>query len=303
VKRRPLSAAEVRARNLARVPTTHGSDKHSASYEAANANLQTHVTGTGSPHTAAGVGAEASGAVATHAALTTGVHGLGAMSQIADAASDGNTYGRKNGAWSVAGGGSTPPWYGKIYGCLGDGNPDWTLRGMLNNPIHATPTNIAITVARCSYFRAPAALTVNKIRWFGVGATTGLYHVAVYRVSDGARMAILDDFNTAAQTWGAGAFSCTLASGVLYLLAVSVDTTGTTAGVGCLSATAGRIGALPESWPGNLDIDLATPCINPLAFVQFAVSAGVLPATLPTRVLQAAWTGGMPAFFLDNNNA
>jgi hypothetical protein len=40
-------------------------------------------------------------------------------------------------------------------------------------------------------------------------------------------------------------------------IAVSVDTVGTTAGMHCMSATTGRIGVLPQSWPGNLDIDLA----------------------------------------------
>jgi hypothetical protein len=42
-----------------------------AGKEPANSNIQAHVTGTGSPHTAAGVGAEAAGAVAAHDGLTT----------------------------------------------------------------------------------------------------------------------------------------------------------------------------------------------------------------------------------------
>jgi hypothetical protein len=41
--------------------TTH---THTGTYEPANANIQTHVTGTGSPHTAAGVGADAAGTAA-----------------------------------------------------------------------------------------------------------------------------------------------------------------------------------------------------------------------------------------------
>jgi hypothetical protein len=36
----------------ARTPTTHGSEKHSASYEAANANIQTHVTSAHAPSNA-----------------------------------------------------------------------------------------------------------------------------------------------------------------------------------------------------------------------------------------------------------
>jgi hypothetical protein len=175
---------------------------------------------------------------------------------------------------------------------------------MLHNPVHATPTNISITVARCAFFKPDTNIVVNKIRWFGVGLTTGLYHVAVYRVSDGARMFILDDFNTAAQAWGSGAVAgVTLAAGVLYLVAVSVDTVGTTAGVACHSSSTGRIGIIPTNWPGNLDIDAASPKIDAMGFCQFAVTAGALPATLPTLVLQAAWTGGMPCFLLDANNA
>ncbi len=44
--------------------------------EAADAAIQSHITGTGSPHTAAGVGAEAAGAVSSHAGLVDGTaHG------------------------------------------------------------------------------------------------------------------------------------------------------------------------------------------------------------------------------------
>lgn len=306
----------------------HGLNAAAVGAEAANANIQTHVTGTGSPHTPAGVGAEPAGAVATHAAVaaphsghviiagqlggtagTPDVRGLRTttgptlltMAGVAD-----GQYLKRNGATIDGGtpsGGATPAWKGAIAAAWKDGDPHWILNSMLHNPVHATPTNIAITVARCAFFKLDTPLVVQKIRWFGVGATTGFYHVAVYRVSDLARMAILDDFNTAAQTWGSGAFSCTLAAGELYLLAVSVDTVGTTAGVHCHSGTTGRIGIIPTDWPGNLDINAASPKIDAMGFCQFAVTAGALPATLPTLVLQAAWTGGFPAFFLDNNNA
>jgi hypothetical protein len=82
-----------------------------------------------------------------------------------------------------------------------------------------------------------------------------------------------------------------------------VNATGTTAGVQCIGATTGRIGVLGTAWPGNLDVDLATPIINPFCFSQFAVTAGALPATAGTLAARAAWAGGMPAFWLDNNNA
>ena len=46
-----------------------------------------------------------------------------------------------------------------------------------------------------------------------------------------------------------------------------------------------------------------SPKVEPFGFCQFAVMTGALPATLPALVNMATWTGGMPAFFLDNNNA
>jgi len=67
---------------------------HAGVYEPADAGIQTHITGTGSPHTAAGVGADPAGtaaaAVSAHNDLTTGVHGVGAgtVAKVADIAVD-----------------------------------------------------------------------------------------------------------------------------------------------------------------------------------------------------------------------
>jgi hypothetical protein len=176
---------------------------------------------------------------------------------------------------------------------------------MLHNPVHATPTNIGATVARCAYFRPAQAITVNKVRFWGVGATTNIYQLAIYNADTLARLYTSGTFSTAAQTWGAigSNIGLALSAGQLYLIAVTVNTTGTTAGMGCLSGTTGRIGVLPKGWPGNLGIDLSTPIIDPVALAQFAVTAGALPDPAATIALQAAWTGGMPAIFLDNNNA
>ena len=170
--------------------------------------------------------------------------------------------------------------------------------------INPTPTGISLTVARCAYFMLDTAITVNNIRWYGVGATTGIYRVAVYRNSDSVRMAVLNDFNTTANAWNNGAFVCTLAANVLYFVAVAIDTTGTTAGIRAMTPTfiaaTSLINLIPTSWPGNLAVTASK--VPPFAFCQFAVTAGALPATAPSRVVQAAWTGGMPAFFLDNNS-
>lgn len=206
---------------------------------------------------------------------------------------------------SHAGGGSPPAWKGAIAGALGDGNPHLVLALMLHNPINPTPTNITISVARIAYFKLDTDLVVNRIRFFGVGAVTNVYRVAIYRNSTSARLTSELAFTTAVQTWGSVTVSpaVTLTAGVLYFVAVAVNATGTTAGAQALSATTGRIGVLPTGWPGNLDIDAASPKIDPVAFAQFAVTSGALPATAPARAAQAAWTGGIPAFFLDNSSA
>jgi hypothetical protein len=182
------------------------------------------------------------------------------------------------------------------------------LRAMATHgTVAATPTNIGIAVARIAYFRLPAALTVNKIRFRGVGATTNVYRCAIYNADTLERLTAELPFTTVAAAWGAvgSALNLSLSAGQLYFIAVAVNVTGTTAGLLCVSptvaATTGLIGTLPKSWPGNLDIDaLAIP---PFAFAQFTVTNGALPATAPAIAVQAAWTGGFPAFFLDNSNA
>lgn len=211
---------------------------------------------------------------------------------------------------SHAGGGAAPAWKGAIVGAWGDGDPGQMLILMQQGPdvINPTPTNIAVTVARIAYFSLDTAITVNKIRWYGVGAVSAIYHVAIYRNSDSARITADIEITTTANAWNSvAAGGVTLAANTLYFIAVSADTTGTTAGIRAMTPTfiaaTSLISALPTAWPGNLDIDAASPKIAPFGFAQFAVTAGALPATAPTRAVQAAWVGGMPAFFLDNNNA
>ena len=252
------------------------SHTHTGVYEPANANIQAHVA---SAHAPSNAQANADITKAEIEAKLTGVIS----------------------SHSHAGGGGAEPWEGVVVGCFSNGDPHLMLNRMLHNPLNATPTNIGTTVARCAYFRLKTAITVANIRFFGVGATTGVYHVAIYRHSDLARLTADLSPNTAAQTWGVAAVAggVTLAADTLYFIAVSVDTTGTTAGMQCCSGTTGRIGVLPASWPGSLDIDKASPAIN-AGFCQFAVTAGALPNPAATLAAQAAWTGGMPAIFLDS---
>ncbi len=198
------------------------------------------------------------------------------------------------------------PWAGQIMACSRDGNPNYVLSQMqLGGNVAPTPTNIATNVARCELFRPAYDITVNRIRFYGVGAVTGVYQVALYRFSDLARLTSQLSITTAANAWGSvDAGGVALTAGNLYFVACSVNATGTTAGIGALggtvAATTGLISTAPGALPGNMDAD--SSLISSYRF-QFGVSTGALPATAATLVASAAWTGGMPAFWLDNNAA
>ena len=199
------------------------------------------------------------------------------------------------------------PWAGAVIACCRDGNPNYALNQMqLAGNVAPTPTNIGSTIARCELFRPAYDITVNRLRWYGVGAVAAIYTAAIYRLSDLARVSEQWTITTAAATWGSAAAASpfTLTAGTPYFVAVSANTTGTTAGIGAIGGTVaaatGQISTTPGALPGNLDVDASE--ISSYRF-QFAVTAGALPATAATLAAQAAWTGGMPAFFLDNNSA
>jgi hypothetical protein len=180
------------------------------------------------------------------------------------------------------------PWASSVIACARDGNPNYVLNQMqLAGTVAPTPT-------------------VNRVRWYGVGAVTGVYTMAIYRLSDLARISEQFTLTTTANAWNsaAPASSFTLTAGVPYFVAVGANATGTTAGIGALggtvAATTGQIQTAPGALPGNLDADVGD--ISSYRF-QFAVTTGAMPATAATLAAQAAWTGGMPAFFLDNNSA
>jgi hypothetical protein len=110
-------------------------------------------------------------------------------------------------------------------------------------------------------------------------------------------------FSTAANTWGTviTGLNLALTAGELYFIACSVNATGTTAGIGAVggtvAATTGQIATAPESLPGKLQ---PSQGFASNYFFQFAVTTGALPNPAATLAAQAAWTGGMPCFFLEN---
>lgn len=199
-------------------------------------------------------------------------------------------------------------WQGNVCAAYGNGDPNigWALMTQTGS-LAATPTAITATVARISYFRLPANLVVNKVRYYGVGAVTSIYGIAIYDGVTLARLSAYTTFTTAAATWGSiySALALTLNAGQLYFLAVSANTTGATAGIASIgttvsASTGGQEGVLPSSAPGNLSLGSGY-LLNRMA--QGAVTAGALPDPFPTVALQSVWTGGMPLFFLDNSNA
>jgi hypothetical protein len=195
------------------------------------------------------------------------------------------------------------PWETQLIACLGNGDPSVAMTHYQRaSNIAATPTNISSSVARWSVFSPRRTVTIHRIRYYGVGSTTGVYQVAIYRYSDLARVTDQLAMNTAANTWGSvgSALDLALSGGTTYFIACSVNATGTTPGPGCVgttaAATTGQIATAPESLPGSLSI--SGGYVGQYLF-QFAVTSGALPATAPTLAAQAAWTGGMPLFFLD----
>lgn len=203
------------------------------------------------------------------------------------------------------GGVQTRPWFGTIAGCFGDGDPGLLMEMVQRGGnVAPTPTNISTSVARCSAFMLPFDLTVNRIRAFGVGATTTTYRVALYRMSDLARLTAELAFSTAVDTWVSigTTLNVSLAKDTMYFIACSVNATGTTAGLtafgGTTAATTGRVNTAPAALPGSMALG-ATNYMSHFQF-QFAVTTGALPDPAAALSAPAAWTGGMPAFWLDS---
>ncbi len=203
------------------------------------------------------------------------------------------------------GGPPTKPWYGIMCGAANDGDPGYLFDSLQRGGnVSPTPTQITATVARCQTFMLPFDLTVNRIRAFGVGITASIYRVAIYRMSDLARLTAELPFSTAVDTWVSigSALNVSLLKDTLYFMACSVNTTGTTVGVAAvgatIAATTGRVNTTPAALPGSLSMG-ATNYNHGFKF-QFAVTAGALPNPAATPAAQAVWTGGMPAFWLDS---
>jgi len=198
------------------------------------------------------------------------------------------------------------PYSGKIVGAFGNGDPNYLMAQICNMggvPSNPSPTSIGTTTARISYFMLPFALTVNTIRFWGIGVTTNIHTCALYRYSDLARLTASLTFSTAANAWGVAGSSLnvTLAANTLYFIAVGANATNGTVSIAAMNP--GPVTnnpwrqALPSAWPGNL---AAGAGFIGTALGEFAVTAGAMPDPANTLAVQGTGTNGMPAFFLDN---
>lgn len=130
--------------------------------------------------------------------------------------------------------------------------------------------------------------------------------MAIYKWSDLSRVSQQWTITTRANAWDSQLASSPflLTAGGRYFVAVSANTTGTTAGIGAVGGTTaagtGQIQTAPGAMVGSMDYD--NGFMSSYRF-QFAVTAGALPTTAATPALPAAWTGGMPAFWLDASDS
>jgi len=204
-----------------------------------------------------------------------------------------------------------PSYYGIVAAAYGDGNPN-TLFEMIqtNGIVSPTQANITTSIARCCLFRLPFDLTVRKIRMIlSVAGQSDNFRVAIYRYSDKKRLTdsliVSNQYGLTSNEFGfAGSenLELELYKDILYFIAVTVIAYSADAYVVAfgptVAATTGQIQAAPQSLPGSLDVD--SGYIDSYNF-QFAVTDGVLPDPAATLAAQAAWTGGMPAFWLDSS--
>jgi hypothetical protein len=196
------------------------------------------------------------------------------------------------------------PWAGGLTAAIDDGRPsndkEWNYLSGPGTLATLTPTLLTTSVARCWSYNCQFSIVVNRLRWWGVAAVSAIYKLAVYRLSDGVQVIGPLTVTTTADAWNSVTVpAVTLAPNTPYIVALSVVSTGTTAGL--------RTGGTPLVYP---PLQASTPGALALSvgdhrfwFGQFAVTSGVLPSTLPTLVRGTGWTAGLPLFFFDSNSA
>lgn len=190
---------------------------------------------------------------------------------------------------SEAGGGSSesPDWMNQtssaLFAAFGDGNPQTAsflqliAPTLTNNLLSAT--TLTTSVAHAIKFRLPKALSVSAVRLLPVGNTTNLFRVGIYPAT--AASSLLWDsgtFTTVTGTWQnlTASTPFSLATDTDYYFCVAVVSTSATNAFNTLPSHA------QTSFFGAAAAPLGGKSIGMPEMVQFAVTTGVLPSTLPT---------------------
>jgi hypothetical protein len=189
----------------------------------------------------------------------------------------------------------TPAWYGNIYGAFSNCDPNLLLEQTLAN--QAGSVGLQTGVAKIAYFRPPANITVNRIRFF-LFLTSNLMRVAIYNGDSNVRLTAQLSLTATNNTWGSvDAGALTLTAGQLYYIAAAITTSTVSSSLLGFADPTPQI-PLPKTWPGNLDLDVGYVAAG---FAQAIITNGALEASLtPTAI---GWTLGFPSLWLDNNTA
>lgn len=203
-------------------------------------------------------------------------------------------------------GGSTPPWAGVLHAGVGSGEPEWEQQWLSqwgNQTVAITPTNVTLTVGRLTLYRCDYAITVNRIRWYGLAAAQTAFRMSVYNATTGAQVVAPQIVSTTAtEGWQSVQLgtAVTLTANTPYWVGLSATATGTQAALRT-SIAPGLYPPLPSAQPANLNA--VTQNRHRFAFAQVALTNGVWPATLPALVRATGWTGTLPMFIFDNATA
>lgn len=181
-----------------------------------------------------------------------------------------------------------------VYAAYGDGDPVALARLVdTTNNVAITATNIGTTKARAVRFQLPRRLLPASLNLFPIGTLASTITFAIYRIGDGTKL-----WDSGAQSLTTNAWKSVAISGVTldasepYLFAVAAN------------ATSGT--AIFRTLPLPYHADFYGASVGPLAglaigipeLVQFAVSAGAWPSSLPALEAINSWTGTLPHAWL-----
>lgn len=199
------------------------------------------------------------------------------------------------------GGSSAQAWEGQLHVAWGNGEPDmreilWSFSNSAVSVAGPTPTGVGTGVGRLVRFRFKTALTVNRVRVWGIAAVSNLYTLAIYQGT--TRVFMQDPLNTTANAWTSLAASFTVPADTVMWLGLGAKAVGTTSGIRSTAAPISGVLNGNVALPGNIDNHVHAK------FAQVALTLGAWPTTLPALAAPGfvgGSTGTLPIVFLDNN--